>query len=97
MSEVGIRELNQDTSGVLARVKRGDTVDVTERGTVIARLVPAQPAPMADLIASGALQPATATGPIPRPTGPIPRPTGPIRTERQAGELLREMRDDERF
>lgn len=90
MSEVGIRELNQDTSGVLARVKRGDTVDVTERGTVIARLVPAQPAPMADLIASGALQPATATG-------PIPRPAGPIRTESQAGELLREMRDDERF
>ncbi len=90
MSEVGIRELNQDTSGVLARVKRGDTIDVTERGTVIARLVPAQPAPMAELIASGALQPATATG-------PIPRPTGPIRTDSEAGELLREMRDDERF
>ncbi|MPY77751.1 MAG: type II toxin-antitoxin system prevent-host-death family antitoxin [Actinophytocola sp.] len=90
MSEVGIRELNQDTSGVLARVKHGDTIDVTERGTVIARLVPAQPGPMADLIASGLLRPATAKG-------PIPRPAGPIRTSSQAGELLREMRDDERF
>lgn len=90
MSEVGIRELNQDTSGVLARVKHGDTIDVTERGTVIARLVPAQPGPMSDLIASGALRPATAKG-------PIPRPAGPVRTANEAGEVLREMRDDERF
>lgn len=90
MSEVRVRELNQDTAGVLARVKRGEEIDITERGTVIARLIPAQPHPLADLISAGKLQPATRQG-------PIPRPTGPIRTDNEAGELLRQLRDEERY
>ena len=89
MSEVPVRELNQNTAGVLARVKHGEEIDITERGTVIARLVPAQPHPLADLIASGRLRPATARG-------PVLRPTGPIRDGHEAGELIREMRDEER-
>jgi len=40
MSEVPVRELNQNTSGVLARVKRGEQIEITERGVVVARLVP---------------------------------------------------------
>ncbi|MGQ0779218.1 MAG: type II toxin-antitoxin system Phd/YefM family antitoxin [Pseudonocardiales bacterium] len=90
MSEVRVRELNQDTAGVLARVKRGEKIDITERGTVIARLIPAQPHPLADLISSGKLRPATSRG-------PIPRPTGPIRTDNEAGELLHQLRDEERY
>lgn len=50
VSEVPVRELNQNTAGVLARVKRGKEIDITERGAIIARLVPAQPHPLADLI-----------------------------------------------
>ncbi|HEU4360139.1 MAG TPA: type II toxin-antitoxin system prevent-host-death family antitoxin, partial [Mycobacterium sp.] len=46
MSEVPVRELNQNTAGVLARVKRGEHIEITERGTVIARLVPAQDNPL---------------------------------------------------
>ena len=42
MSEVPVRELNQNTAGVLARVKDGEPIDITERGTVIARIVPAR-------------------------------------------------------
>ncbi|WP_028922343.1 type II toxin-antitoxin system Phd/YefM family antitoxin [Pseudonocardia acaciae] len=90
MSEVPVRDLNQNTAGVLARVKRGEQIDITERGAVIARLIPAQVSPLAELIASGKLHPATASG-------PVPRPSGPVRTDHEAGELLREMRDDERF
>ncbi|MGH8917338.1 MAG: type II toxin-antitoxin system Phd/YefM family antitoxin [Actinomycetes bacterium] len=90
MSDVPVRKLNQDTAGVLARVKRGEEIDITERGVIIARLVPVQPHPLADLIASGALRAPTARG-------PVPRPTGPIRTDHEAGELLREMRDEERY
>jgi prevent-host-death family protein len=90
MSEVPVRELNQDTAGVLARVKRGEQIDITERGAVIARLVPAQVSPLAELLASGKLRPATVGG-------PVPRPSGPVRTENEAGELLRQMRDDERY
>ena len=90
MTEVPVRELNQDTAGVLARVKRGEAIDVTERGTVIARLIPAENHPLAELIGTGRLRPATTSG-------PAPRPSGPVRTEDEAGELLRRLRDDERY
>ena len=63
---------------------------MTERGVVIARLIPAQSHPLADLIAAGALHPPTRHG-------PIPRPAGPVRTDVEAGEVLREMRDEERY
>ncbi|MGH3975547.1 MAG: type II toxin-antitoxin system Phd/YefM family antitoxin [Pseudonocardiaceae bacterium] len=90
MSEVPVRELNQNTAGVLARVKHGEEIDITERGVVIARLMPAQPRPLADLIASGKLRPPTVQG-------PVPRATGPIRIDHEAGELVRELRDEERY
>lgn len=40
---VGIRELRQNLSKYLERVKRGETLTVTERGHEIARLVPSRP------------------------------------------------------
>jgi prevent-host-death family protein len=89
MSEVPVRELNQNTAGVLARVKGGEAIDITERGTVVARLVPAEPHPLAELVRSGKLRPASVTG-------PAPRPTGYVHTDHEAGELLSEMRDEER-
>ncbi|HWT93328.1 MAG TPA: type II toxin-antitoxin system prevent-host-death family antitoxin [Solirubrobacteraceae bacterium] len=39
-STVGVRELRQNLSKYLARVKEGETLDVTERGQVVARLSP---------------------------------------------------------
>lgn len=85
-----MRELNQNTAGVLARVKRGEELEITERGTVIARLVPAQDDPLTEMIRSGLLRPATVRG-------PAPRPGGPVLTDHEAGELLRDLRDDERY
>lgn len=42
MSEtVGVRELRQNLSKYLSRVKKGDDLLVTERGQVVARLIPA--------------------------------------------------------
>jgi prevent-host-death family protein len=38
---VGLRDLRHHTSEVLARVRHGETVDVTEHGRLIARIVPA--------------------------------------------------------
>jgi len=90
MSEVPVRELNQNTSGVLARVKRGEQIEITERGVVVARLVPAQDNPLTDMISAGRLRPATVSG-------PAPRPSGPVKTDNEAGELLRELRDAERY
>lgn len=40
MEQVGIRELKQNASAVIARVKAGETVEVTERGKPVALLTP---------------------------------------------------------
>lgn len=90
MSEVPVRELNQNTAKVLARVKRGEQIDITERGSVVARLVPAQENPLAEMIGAGKLHPATIGG-------PAPRLTGPVETDHEAGRLLRELRNTERY
>lgn len=54
---VGLRDLRHHTSDVLARVRRGETIDVTEHGRLIARIVPVgerQPTPiLARLAESG--------------------------------------------
>ena len=40
---VGVRELRQNLSRYLERVKEGETLTVTERGREVARLVPSPP------------------------------------------------------
>lgn len=43
MDSVGVRDLKQHTIKILRRVRdRGETIDVTYRGRVVARLVPAE-------------------------------------------------------
>lgn len=61
MERIGVRELRQHASRYLAQVKAGQTVEVTERGRLIAKLVPPQPAETARdaLVAEGHLRPAT--------------------------------------
>ena len=85
-----MRTLNQDTAGVLARVEHGETVEITNRGRPIARIVPVAPDSMADLVASGMVLPPMITGPIPMPTVPAP-------PRSDAGDLLSSMRDEERW
>lgn len=69
MGRIGLREPNQQTSQVIERVKRGEVVEVTERGELVARLVPAEPAPggLERLVAEGRAVPPTLTGPVPMP------------------------------
>ena len=71
MEIVPIRELNQDTASVLSRVERGATVEVTNRGRVIARIVPAEPNELSSLVARGRVVPATNTSPVTMPPGAV--------------------------
>lgn len=89
-------ELNRQTAKVLERVKSGESLEVSEYGRPVARILPAGPVtgvPLLDrLIAQGRAVPASNTGPIP--------PTPP-RDERDEGvslsAALTQMRDDERY
>ena len=55
MTSVGVRELRQHASRVLARVKNGETVEVTEHGRPVARIVPLGLTAWEDMVASGAV------------------------------------------
>lgn len=60
MDSVGVRELRQNLSVFLRRVKAGESLVVTERGREVARLTPSGPAdsPIARLVAErGATMP----------------------------------------
>lgn len=48
-----MRELRQHASKYLARVALGETLEVTDRGRPVARLVPVSADPWKDLLASG--------------------------------------------
>jgi prevent-host-death family protein len=91
MGEVSVRVLNQETSKVLARVKSGEEVTLTERGDVIARIVPAMADPLAAYAGAGRVRLATTQGAAPRPT--IAGHTG----DPDAGALLERLRSDERY
>jgi prevent-host-death family protein len=72
---VGLRELRHHTSDVIARVRRGETIEVTEHGAPVARLVPIErperPAILARLEAEGRLRRAKNPGYTPEHLHPV--------------------------
>lgn len=90
MDRIPIRSLNQDTAGVLARVERGETVEITNRGRPIARIVPVGVDPLDELVNSGVITPPTIALPFTMPAGvPV--------AGQEAGELISDLRDEERW
>lgn len=89
-----MRELRQNASRYLARVKAGETVEVSERGTLVALLVPPSRSQSARdrLVAAGRLIPAS------NPTGRVRSPH-PVKVS--SGELtnqqLLDIERDERL
>jgi antitoxin (DNA-binding transcriptional repressor) of toxin-antitoxin stability system len=81
-----VRELRQHASRYLERVKSGETVEVTERGKLVALLVPPGPARGARdrLIAEGRLVPSAG----------VLRPPPRVQARRSSGDVLGELRED---
>lgn len=92
-ARVGVRELRQNLSVYLRRVKDGETLEVTEHGHTVARLGPPPVeslSPYERMRAEGRIRPATVRWedvPPPLPAGP-----GPTLTEL----LLAERDEDDR-
>jgi len=86
MERIGVRELRQHASRYLDLVRTGETVEVTDRGQLVALLVPPEPARGARdrLIAQGRLIPAAG------PMAPPARVHAPATTS----AVLDELRSD---
>ena len=64
METIGLRELNQNPSKAVARVRAGETIVVTDRGRPVLRLVPEdeRPGALQHLIDSGEVTPPAELG-----------------------------------
>lgn len=88
MTTVGIRELRASLSRYLKRVRRGDIIDVTDHGEVVARIIPAAvPENIAELLASGR---ATWSGKR------FTAPDSPVRLKRGAPTVAEAISEDRR-
>lgn len=90
MDRVGIRELRQNLSVHLRRVKRGESLEVTEHGRPVAVLSPL-PEPTGvrrRLVETGAIRPATGT---PAALGP---PSAKLRPAEPVSDALAEERGE---
>ena len=90
MKRVGIRELRQNLSAYLAKVKTGSTFTVTDRGKPVAVLKPLASGDdvWQRLIDEGVVVPATGTW------SDIEPPTKEVDSKRTVSRYLQEMRDD---
>jgi antitoxin (DNA-binding transcriptional repressor) of toxin-antitoxin stability system len=96
VARVGVRELRQNLSVYLDRVKAGETMDVTEHGHTVARLGPS-PVPVASaldrLITQGTARPARADLLAMGPPQAVQLPPGVA----SVTDVLLRQRDEERW
>lgn len=88
---IGLRELRHHTGAIIQRVRHGETVDVTDHGSLVARIVPVEgrrPTPkMAQLVEAGRVRLAARPGFRPQ----MRRGNGTDRL----GDALRKLRDEQ--
>lgn len=53
MRSIGVRELRQNASRYLEELAAGESIEITDRGCPVARLVPITGDPWQDLISAG--------------------------------------------
>ena len=90
MMRAGIRELRQNASALIRRVIAGETIEVTERGRPVARIVPLQGrSVLGQMVTEG--RATSAQGDL-----LDVKPTPPVSGKRRLSEILAELRADER-
>lgn len=73
---VGMRELSQRTAKIMALVRAGQTIEVTDRGRIVARIVPAVDDRYDQLVTAGVIRPAKRPFDIAHLPQPAANPTG---------------------
>jgi prevent-host-death family protein len=90
-ARVGVRELRQNLSVYLDRVKAGETLTVTEHGSVVAVLAPPRPgSTLESMVAEGrATAPRVLLGQLPPPRpAPLPGPPAEVLIGKMREERL---------
>ena len=87
MERIGVRELRQHASRYLARVRAGESVEVTDRGRPVARLVPVPDDVWSAHVASGSVRAPTDQAPLAQ--------LQPQRVEGSLSAELRHLRDED--
>jgi prevent-host-death family protein len=93
-ARVGIRELRQNLSIYIDRVKEGESLEVTEHGHPVAELTPIRPRSKSlyeQMVADGRITPAS------RPLASLPDPIPLKAGAEPPSSILSRMRDEERF
>jgi prevent-host-death family protein len=60
MTTIAHRELRNNSSKILERVKNGETINVTNNGEITATLIPPSASPLEQLLLAGSVRRATA-------------------------------------
>lgn len=88
--QVGVRALQQNASEVVKRAAAGEIIDITDRGRLVARIVPAHLRGMEALRSAGLVREAT------RKPADLPAPIPLQPGQKTLGEILAEQREHER-
>ncbi|CAN5353312.1 hypothetical protein BH20ACT5_BH20ACT5_12120 [soil metagenome] len=88
MDSIGVRELRQHASRYLARVAAGETLQITDRGRPVARLIPPATDSWAEMIATGRVLPPDEPGDV--------LDDRPVESEGSASARLAALRQHER-
>jgi prevent-host-death family protein len=88
MERIGLRELRQNASRYIAQVVQGETVEVTQRGRLVARIVPAGENTWDDMILRGDVIPAASSAGL--------LDEAPVDYRIDASAELQKLRADER-
>ena len=88
--QVGVRALQQNASEVVKRAAAGEIIDITDRGRLVARIVPAHLRGMEALRNAGLVREAT------RSLADLPPPIPLEPGQKTLGEILAEQREHER-
>ncbi|RAM38262.1 type II toxin-antitoxin system Phd/YefM family antitoxin [Arthrobacter globiformis] len=87
MTTIPHRELRNESSKILERVKNGETIDVTNNGEVAATLIPPAASPFERLLLSGSVRQATESA---VDFTVLPR----VKSEASTPEILADLRGD---
>ena len=91
MPQIGLRELSHHTARIVDRVRQGETIEITDHGRAIFRMIPVKPADslLDRLVAQGRVVPPT--------TEDWPEPVLVDRPEVNLSDIAASLRDEEQF